>query len=305
MTEADGRPRRRPRRRTPTPLSGDLFTPVTVSAEPVDSLPAPDPIPVEVVAGVSALGTGESDARPPSRRRGGRGRSRKPVVDGPLVQPSAVATPMLEIWAVTDEPPTTSPQTDAPPLTDEAVAPTEAAPTPRRRSARATEAASPVGVNVSVPRGLGRKVNSKLIERVVRRAIEREGWDQPASLDVLIVGEDEMREINATRRGIDEATDVLSFPLLDLRPRKGLSEDFFVLPPEETLHLGDVLITFTRVESQALEGGHSVERELAFLTVHGVLHILGYDHETESERREMRHREEDVLADLGLRRNGA
>ena len=166
-------------------------------------------------------------------------------------------------------------------------------------------ASSPIAVNVVVPRGLGRRVNSKLIQQTTLLALKREGWEQPASLDVLIVDDNEMREINATRRGIDEATDVLSFPMLELRPESGLAEDFFVLPPETQVHLGDIVISFPRVESQADEAGHSRERELAFLTVHAVLHILGYDHDTEQKRRLMRHREEEVLVELGLRRNGS
>src|SRR5207245_9167029 len=75
-----------------------------------------------------------------------------------------------------------------------------------------------IDVNVVVPRGLGRRVNAKLIRQATELALRRAGWDQPASLDVLIVSDEEMREINVTRRGIDEATDVLSFPLLELRP---------------------------------------------------------------------------------------
>jgi len=177
------------------------------------------------------------------------------------------------------------------------------APKPAARRARA--AASPIVVNVTVPRGMGRRVNSKLIQQVVLRALEREGWDRPSTVDVLIVDDEEMREINATRRGIDEVTDVLSFPLLDVQPGANLTLDFFVLPPETVSHLGDIVISLPRVESQAEEGGHSRERELAFLTVHAVLHILGYDHDTEEKRRIMRRKEEDVLSDLGLRRNGS
>jgi probable rRNA maturation factor len=177
---------------------------------------------------------------------------------------------------------------------------------PRAPAARRGRAASgPVAVNVVVPRGLGRRVNSKLIQQATSLALRREGWDQPATLDVVIVDDEEMRAINVSRRGIDEATDVLSFPMLELRPETGLAEDFFVLPPETQVHLGDVVISFPRVESQADEAGHSRERELAFLTVHAVLHILGYDHDTEEKRRYMRRREEDVLVELGLRRNGS
>jgi probable rRNA maturation factor len=188
--------------------------------------------------------------------------------------------------------------------TDE-VSPVEPAGVSEAGRVAEASAAAEIDVNVVVPRGMGRRVNTKLIQQVTRLALQREGWDKPASLDVVIVSDDEMREINATRRGIDEATDVLSFPLLELRPDVGLAEDFFVLPPDAQVHLGDVVISFSRVESQAEEAGHSRERELAFLTVHAVLHILGYDHDTEEKRRRMRRREEDVLTELGLRRNGS
>lgn len=177
--------------------------------------------------------------------------------------------------------------------------------TPRRSRKRAQAADSPVTVNVLVPRGLGRKVDKTLIQRVTRLALERDHWESPATLDVHIVDDEEMREINASRRGIEEATDVLSFPLFELEPGAGIRQDFFVLPPDEQVHIGDVVISFPRVQAQAQEAGHSPEREIAFLTVHGVLHLLGYDHETVPDRRRMRRREEEVLAEMGLRRNGA
>jgi probable rRNA maturation factor len=181
----------------------------------------------------------------------------------------------------------------------------EPAVAPRRSRSRARTSESVIQVNVSVPRGMSRRINTKLIDQVVQAALRREDWQTPASLDVHLVDDEEMQQINATRRGIDEATDVLSFPLLDLVPGQGVTQDFFVLPPEEVTHLGDVVISFLRVESQADEAGHSRERELAFLTVHAVLHILGYDHDTDERRRQMRRREEEVLAELGLRRNGS
>jgi probable rRNA maturation factor len=191
----------------------------------------------------------------------------------------------------------------------------EVEPEPERAAAASDEkpaargrrkaAESAVTINVEVPRGLGRRINAKLIQQVVARALERDGWSKPSTIGVLVVDDEEMREINATRRGIDEATDVLSFPLLDLQPGANLTRDFFVLPPETEINLGDVVISFERVESQSDEGGHSRERELAFLTVHGVLHILGYDHDTDEKRRTMRRKEEDVLIELGLRRNGS
>lgn len=164
------------------------------------------------------------------------------------------------------------------------------------------EAPGRVAINIAVPRGWGRRISAKLVQSVVERAFELEGWSGAASIDVLMVSDDEMREVNATRRGIDEATDVLSFPLVELKPGAGLTQDFFVLPPDATLHVGDVVLSVDRIEPQAREAGHSLERELAYLTVHGVLHILGYEHDTEPDRRKMRKREEEVLSGLGIRR---
>lgn len=160
-----------------------------------------------------------------------------------------------------------------------------------------------IEVAVTVPRGWGRKISAKLVRSVVERALETEGWTSPATIEVLILSDDDIREVNATRRGIDEATDVLSFPMVEMKPGARITQDFFVLPPESRPHLGDVLVSVNRVESQAKDAGHSTERELAYLTVHGVLHILGYDHEVERDRRAMRKREEEVLSSLGLRRD--
>jgi probable rRNA maturation factor len=159
-----------------------------------------------------------------------------------------------------------------------------------------------VEIGVAIPRGWARKISAKLVRSVVGRALETEGWDRSATLEVLMMTDSEMREVNATRRGVDEATDVLSFPLVEMEPGGKLKQDFFVLPPEIPVHLGDIILSVDRIEQQAKDAGHSTDRELAYLTVHGVLHILGYDHQIEVERRAMRRREEEVLASLGLRR---
>jgi len=175
---------------------------------------------------------------------------------------------------------------------------------PPTRRGRAAAPVSTVTVDVTIPRGYARRISAKLIRQVIEKAIAKEALPQPVTVDVVMVTDDEMREINVSHRGIDEATDVLSFPLLDLKPGEGVTQDFFLLPPDVSQHLGDVVISVPRVESQAEEAGHSPERELAFLTVHGILHILGYDHDTDDKRRQMRRREEEILGELGLRRNG-
>jgi probable rRNA maturation factor len=112
-------------------------------------------------------------------------------------------------------------------------------------------------------------------------------------LSIHLVGDLTIQRLNAEHRGKESATDVLSFPLL--------SEDF-VVPPGEPLHLGDVVVSYPRAVGQAEEYGHSVEREVAYLVVHGVLHVLGYDHEIEAERAVMRQKEEEALRPLGFTR---
>jgi probable rRNA maturation factor len=132
-----------------------------------------------------------------------------------------------------------------------------------------------------------------LLRRAARTAAKCERSRVPTSIDVALVSDCEIRELNRTHRGIDKVTDVLSFPMSD-DPA-----------PNGRRFLGDVLICESAAQKQAEEYGHSFERELAFLTVHGVLHLLGYDHGTESERAVMREREEYIMERLGLFRQKA
>ena len=116
---------------------------------------------------------------------------------------------------------------------------------------------------------------------------------------LTVTGDDGIRQINREYRNIDDPTDVLSFPLLEYdapeRPRPG-----FPLPPDEPLALGDIVVSYPRAVEQAASYGHSVEREMAFLLVHGVMHLLGYDHEDAADQEAMRREEEMVLGRLGL-----
>ena len=147
-----------------------------------------------------------------------------------------------------------------------------------------------------------------LITRVCRRALESEGWSA-AEVSVVVTGDDEIRRLNREYRGIDAPTDVLSFPLLE-----ELGEELPPGSPPGPQHalwtageggapaLGDIVISLERAKAQAEEYGHSLQREIAFLTVHGLLHLLGYDHESEEPERVMRAKEEAILASLDLGR---
>ena len=129
--------------------------------------------------------------------------------------------------------------------------------------------------------------------------------DAPFVYEIVFVGEEEMRELNARMRGIDAVTDVLSFPSTENAKGEFLSaeEHGECLDEEGRLFLGSIAICTRRAEEQAQEYGHSYERELFYLAVHGALHCLGYDHMTEAEKREMRAKEEEVMSRMNLRRD--
>ncbi len=128
--------------------------------------------------------------------------------------------------------------------------------------------------------------------------------DVPLSVEVIVTDEEEIRRLNREFRKIDKVTDVLSFPSMDDVKGSVLRADEHAeeLDEENRLFLGSIVICKTRAEEQAEEYGHSFLRELCYLTVHGILHCLGYDHETEEEKTEMREKEEEILKKAGLSR---
>ncbi len=134
------------------------------------------------------------------------------------------------------------------------------------------------------------------VRHVVQGIVRRELPSGQYSVALHLVSDATIRALNHEHRGQDEATDVLSFPLHDPNGMR------FVLPPGHPVNLGDVVVSAPRALEQAAEFGHAPERELAYLVAHGVLHLLGYDHEQDEEQRAMREREEAALAPLGLSR---
>ncbi|MBO8168831.1 MAG: rRNA maturation RNase YbeY [Thermoanaerobacteraceae bacterium] len=133
-----------------------------------------------------------------------------------------------------------------------------------------------------------------LLERVARQVAEQEQLDPRAELSIILVDNEIIKDINSRYRGIDAPTDVISFALNDQ------SEEEVPLHPGADWMLGDIYISVEKAREQSEEYGHSFERELAFLAVHGILHLLGYNHDTEQKRKGMRLKEEGVLAALNL-----
>ncbi len=139
------------------------------------------------------------------------------------------------------------------------------------------------------------EVNYKLIENVISEALKYEGVSDNTEISVTIVDNEEIRKINNKYRNIDRATDVLSFPLIDFD-----NED---LPNDGSkIYLGDIIISIERAKEQANEYGHSLDREVGFLTAHSMLHLLGYDHMVPEEEKVMFAKQEEILSNLGLKR---
>ena len=130
---------------------------------------------------------------------------------------------------------------------------------------------------------------------------EGEGIDHSVcEVSCSLVSEDEIRDLNRVYRGIDKTTDVLSFPQFNDTPEINGAIDS--LQEGESISLGDVVICEAAVKSQALEYGHSYERELVYLFVHSILHLMGYDHMEDDDRSFMRAAEERVMVKMGLSR---
>ena len=132
----------------------------------------------------------------------------------------------------------------------------------------------------------------EIIEKVVNKAFEVEGVKK-ASCSIIIVDNTFIHKLNKEYRGIDRVTDVISFALED---------DKSMVIPDDIRLLGDIYISLDKAKEQAKEYGHSLERELCFLAVHGVYHLLGYDHENEEDAKIMFKKQEEVLMEYGITR---
>ena len=147
-------------------------------------------------------------------------------------------------------------------------------------------------------RGLGHPESIRLIRKAAAMALEAEGIGRPCLISVMLTDDEGIRAVNSAFRGVDRATDVLSFPLNELRPGDFDPEACERDPETGTLLLGDMMISVPRCLAQGEEYGHGYARELMYLTVHSVLHLLGYDHVDEGAmKRQMRAREKLIMGD--------
>ena len=134
-------------------------------------------------------------------------------------------------------------------------------------------------------------VDKGQVRKILRQVLKAEDISPPYEVSLVFTDSERVRQLNRDYRGVDQPTDVLAFYM---RPQKG-SDSPFANPPDGVAYLGEVVISCPQALAQAREQGHSAQRELALLVIHGVLHLLGYDHEESREPKNMRTREKELL----------
>ena len=139
----------------------------------------------------------------------------------------------------------------------------------------------------------------KLAQTVIEQSLDSEGFPYEAEVNLTLVDEKRIHEINLETRQIDAPTDVLSFPMFEKNEIDELIENQNNVVEDV---LGDIIISVDRVKEQAVEYGHSFERELAYMVVHGFYHLMGYDHMNDDEKSVMRAKEENILSKLKITR---
>ena len=152
-------------------------------------------------------------------------------------------------------------------------------------------------------RGLGSPDAYRLIKKAAKAVLYAEGVDRQCVINVLLTDDMAIREINSQYREVDMETDVLSFPQNEFIPGEIDFDGVQTDPETGDVLLGDMVLALPRAREQAAEYGHSEEREIAYLTVHSVLHLLGYDHMDEGpQKKKMREREEYIMGVIGIPR---
>lgn len=144
-------------------------------------------------------------------------------------------------------------------------------------------------IDVQVDNACCPEVAEDWLQEVARMALEAESVAANTEVSLVVTGDDTVAQLNQQYRGVEGTTDVLSFSLTE-------GEEPFVSPPDDVVRLGEVIISYPQAVRQAKEQGHPALVELAHLVVHGVLHLLGYDHEVAAQRVRMRRRERAILA---------
>ena len=145
-------------------------------------------------------------------------------------------------------------------------------------------------INVLVDEGVEAGVGPSWLEEIAQRVLAAEKASAKTEVGIVVTGQEMVQQLNRSYRGKDEPTDVLAFSTRD-----EADGSRFIFAPDGLLHLGEVIISYPQAAVQAEEHGHLLKRELSILLIHGLLHLLGYDHEESEARRKMRSREKELL----------
>jgi probable rRNA maturation factor len=146
-------------------------------------------------------------------------------------------------------------------------------------------------IEISVAEEFRGVVDEDRVRRATQAVLKAEGVVPPYEVGLVFTDSETVKQLNRDYRGVDEPTDVLAFNML---PQKA-GDDSFVLPPDGVTRLGEIIISYPQAVEQAREQGHSPKKELALLVIHGILHLLGYDHVEPEEEAKMRAREKELL----------
>ena len=148
-------------------------------------------------------------------------------------------------------------------------------------------------INILIDEGFYGCPTPGWLEAVAKKVLEAQGAGAEAEMGLVIATQERIKELNRDYLGEDEPTDVLAF---SAREEKETDQSPFIHPPDGLLHLGEVIIAYPQAVVQASEHGHPVKKELAVLLIHGLLHLLGYDHDEPEGERRMQAREKELLS---------
>jgi probable rRNA maturation factor len=150
-------------------------------------------------------------------------------------------------------------------------------------------------ISIDIKPPYRRRLTQKWLREVVAATLSTQKIDCPVELSLIITGDEEVHKLNRDYRGIDKTTDVISFALSE-----NVTDTEFVTPPDRISRLGEVIISYPQAVRQTKENKQTIKAELAWLVVHGLLHLLGYDHQDDKSEAVMRKREDKILKEVDL-----
>ncbi len=155
-------------------------------------------------------------------------------------------------------------------------------------------------INVLIDEGFEECPEASWLQSVVKQVLIAQSASSDVELGLVITSQERVQQLNKSYRKKDEPTDVLAFSMTSAVGRNETDSPLFVVPPDGVRRLGEVIISYPQAVMQAKERYHSIKKEIAILIIHGILHLLGYDHDKPEMERQMRAREAEILDYIGV-----